>query len=50
MGEKKIKCLALVKSNLLVILTMAGVGLGFGAGFVAQEFNPSSDALMWIGK
>jgi hypothetical protein len=50
MTEAKMNCLALVKSNLLVILTMVGVGFGFGAGFVAREFHPSSDALMWIGR
>ncbi|XP_048730322.2 excitatory amino acid transporter 1-like isoform X3 [Ostrea edulis] len=49
MAETKMNCLQLVKSNLLVILTMIGVALGFGAGFLAREFDPSSDALMWIG-
>ncbi|XP_078334175.1 excitatory amino acid transporter 1-like [Crassostrea virginica] len=43
------ECRSVLKSNLLVILTMVGVGLGFGVGFLAREFNPSPDALMWIG-
>ncbi|XP_062568574.1 excitatory amino acid transporter 1-like [Saccostrea cucullata] len=49
MAETKMKCISIVKTNLLLILTMIGVGLGFGAGFVAREFNPSADGLMWIG-
>lgn len=44
------KCLDVVRTNLLVILTMVGVAFGFVVGFVAREYNPSASALMWIGK
>lgn len=50
MSGAKMKCLDVVRTNLLVILTMVGVAFGFVVGFVAREYNPSASALMWIGK
>lgn len=49
MSGAKMKCLDVVRTNLLVILTMVGVAFGFAVGFLAREFNPSASALMWIG-
>lgn len=36
--------------NLLLVLTLVGVILGFVVGFGFREAHPSEDALMWIGK
>ena len=36
-------------ANLLLILTCAGIVLGFVLGLAVREFQPSKDALMWIG-
>ena len=38
------------RSNLLLLLTLIGVILGVGLGFAARTFEPSDDALMWLGK
>lgn len=35
--------------NLLLVLTLVGVILGFAVGFGFKAANPSPDALMWIG-
>lgn len=35
--------------NLLLVLTLVGVILGFVVGFGFREAHPSEDALMWIG-
>ncbi|KAL3846710.1 hypothetical protein ACJMK2_017677 [Sinanodonta woodiana] len=43
------KCFGHVQNNLLLILTMSGVVLGFALGFGIREAKPSSDQLMWIG-
>ncbi|KAK3104137.1 hypothetical protein FSP39_024686 [Pinctada imbricata] len=43
------KCLKLIKDNLLVLLTMVGVGLGFALGFGVRSLDPSKDAIMWLG-
>ena len=39
-----------LRSNLLLLLTLIGVILGVGLGFAARTFEPSDDALMWLGK
>ena len=36
-------------ANLLLILTCAGIVLGFVLGLAVRELQPSKDALMWIG-
>ena len=38
-----------MNENLLLVLTLVGVLLGFAVGFGFREANPSEDALMWIG-
>lgn len=35
--------------NLLLVLTLVGVILGFAVGFGFKAADPSPDALMWIG-
>ena len=44
------RCLQILKSNLLVILTFIGAAVGFGIGIGIREYSPSDNALMWIGK
>ena len=40
----------ILKENLLVILTLIGVGIGLLVGFTVAPTKPSASALMWIGK
>ena len=37
-------------ANLLLLLTCAGIVLGFVIGFSVRELSPSKDALMWLGE
>lgn len=39
----------IVKGNLLLLLTLLGVFLGIGIGFVVRASSPSSTALLWLG-
>lgn len=53
--KKKACCLTnkvvkFVKTNLMLILTFAGIILGFSSGFAIREIHPSKEALMWIGR
>ncbi|XP_052801565.1 excitatory amino acid transporter-like [Mya arenaria] len=43
------KCLGLVRQNLLVTLTLVGVGCGFLIGLLVEPTGPSASTLMWIG-
>ena len=43
-------CKSLMKENIVLFLTLAGVVLGFAIGFGVRELNPTADALMWIGQ
>ena len=36
-------------ANLMLILTCAGIVLGFAFGLGVRELHPTKDALMWIG-
>ena len=50
-GEKK-ACENLsekLKDNLLLILTLGGVCLGFGLGFGLRQHGLSESGLMWLG-
>ena len=38
-----------VMENLLLVLTLVGVLLGFAVGFGFRTMRPTADALMWIG-
>ncbi|CAC5415175.1 SLC1A2 [Mytilus coruscus] len=38
-----------VKKNLMLILTFAGIVLGFSIGFAVRTAQPSKDTLIWIG-
>lgn len=38
-----------IGQNLMLILTFAGIIIGFSLGFGIREINPSNDALLWIG-
>lgn len=38
-----------IGDNLMLILTFAGILVGFSLGFGIREANPSKDALLWIG-
>ncbi|XP_070547260.1 excitatory amino acid transporter 3-like [Ptychodera flava] len=40
---------SVIKNNLLFILTMIGVVVGFVLVFIIRPFKPSNDAIMWIG-
>ncbi|XP_076454161.1 excitatory amino acid transporter-like [Babylonia areolata] len=42
-------CRTLLRENLVLLLTLVGVLLGFAIGFGVRELNPSEDTLMWIG-
>lgn len=42
-------CLGCVKQNLLVTLTLVGVGIGFIVGFLLQQNGLSANGLMWLG-
>ena len=48
-NKLKTKCLDLLRRNLLVILTLIGVAVGFTAGFILAPKVPSHSALLWIG-
>ena len=39
-----------LRRNLLLLLTVLGVIVGFGIGFGVRPSKPSDTALMWIGK
>ncbi|XP_045176769.2 excitatory amino acid transporter 2-like [Mercenaria mercenaria] len=47
MAGKCRKCVGLFRQNLLVILTLVGVGIGFVIGFAIQQ--ASASGIMWIG-
>ncbi|XP_052066150.1 excitatory amino acid transporter 1-like isoform X1 [Mytilus californianus] len=49
MASSDKSCLYFIKTNLLVILTLIGVIVGFAIGISVRELHPSADALMWIG-
>ncbi|XP_076114769.1 excitatory amino acid transporter 1-like isoform X1 [Mytilus galloprovincialis] len=49
MASSDKSCLYFIKTNLLVILTLIGVVIGFAIGISVRELHPSADALMWIG-
>ncbi|KAL5006971.1 hypothetical protein ScPMuIL_015777 [Solemya velum] len=42
-------CLQIVRSNLLVILTLAGAVVGFAVGLSVRTTHPSFNVLMWLG-
>ena len=39
-----------LRRNMLMMLTLVGVVIGFTIGFGIRPLNPSRDALLWIGK
>jgi hypothetical protein len=39
-----------LKDNLLLILTIVGIILGFIIGFAIRQLEPSEDAIMWLGE
>ncbi|XP_064635549.1 excitatory amino acid transporter-like [Lineus longissimus] len=45
----KIDTCTCLKDNLLLILTIVGIVLGFIIGFAIRPLEPSEDALMWLG-
>ncbi|CAH1787037.1 unnamed protein product [Owenia fusiformis] len=38
-----------LKNNMLLVLTMLSIVIGFAAGFGIRWLNPTKDAIMWIG-
>jgi len=44
------KCVRLIRQNLLVTLTLVGVGCGFLVGFLVEPTNPSISVLLWLGE
>lgn len=53
-ARRRLCCLAnkiekFVKKNLMLILTFAGIVLGFSIGFAIRTAQPSKDTLIWIG-
>lgn len=57
-GEKKnnskfrnvfVKIKTVLINNLLLVLTLVGVVMGFLIGFGARQTNPTENALMWLG-
>ena len=39
-----------IKENLLLLLTLCGVLVGFGLGFGLRRYELSDSGLMWLGK
>jgi len=44
------KCVGVIKQNALVVLTLFGVCVGFGTGFLLQSRDLSYSGLMWLGE
>ncbi|XP_074651037.1 excitatory amino acid transporter-like [Tubulanus polymorphus] len=38
-----------LRTNLLLVLTAAGIVVGFAAGLVTRKYEPSKDTLIWLG-
>ncbi|XP_060066441.1 putative sodium-dependent excitatory amino acid transporter glt-3 isoform X2 [Ylistrum balloti] len=47
--RRRTRCGQLVRTNGLVLLTLAGVVLGLSSGFGIRELKPTATAIMWIG-
>ncbi|KAK3580084.1 hypothetical protein CHS0354_001218 [Potamilus streckersoni] len=47
--RRKEGCVRFLKKNLLLLLTIFGVVLGFALGFSVREAHPSETVIMWLG-
>ena len=50
LNKWRTKCGLFFRRNLLVFLTLIGVGFGFVIGFVIAPNKPTSSVLLWIGE
>ena len=51
-SEKKTckdKCANVLRQNLIVLLTVLGVGVGLLIGFLVAPHDPSPSAVLWMG-
>ena len=51
-SEKKTckdKCAQVLRQNLIVLLTVLGVGVGLLIGFLVAPHDPSPSAVLWMG-
>ena len=39
-----------IKKNMLLVLSIIGIVVGFTMGFAIRPLHPSADAIMWIGR
>lgn len=46
----KTRCLEVLRQNLLVFLTVLGVGIGLATGLAIAPTKPSASVLLWVGK
>ena len=50
LNKWRTRCGIFFRRNLLVFLTLIGVGVGFIIGFVIAPSRPTASTLLWIGK
>ena len=50
LNKWRTRCGIFFRRNLLVFLTLVGVGVGFIVGFVIAPSRPTTSALLWIGE
>lgn len=43
------QCAAIIRQNLLVVLTLLGAAAGFIIGFAVRQYRSSDSAILWIG-
>ncbi|XP_041367643.1 excitatory amino acid transporter-like [Gigantopelta aegis] len=48
-GRRSCSFTGCIKDNLLLILSLAGVGVGFVVGFLVRLAEPSEEAILWTG-
>ena len=48
--QRRLRIRRALVENLLFVLTIGGIVVGFAVGFGVRELKPSKEAITWIGK